>query len=459
MSSRLLVIALDGADGALLNRWCDDGSLPNLATLKKVGAMARLSSPPGITDDGLWASFQYGCGLGEHGRYFWRQPLKNGQMGMTYKDESDRTSFWDALSRCGMRVAVFDVPKCGAPKPINGLHLVDWLVHGRYFPTPQSFPEWLAEQVVERFGPAPPSICGEDVAALNDVEVHEMVANLRDSTARKCAAGRYYLSSEAWDLFVIGFKEAHCAGHHLWDLADPRRPDYDPNRVARLGDPLRKIFIELDHAIGQLLDAAGQDAVVAVLSTTGMQSNATLMHLMPDVLDALNRRLGDPWIVRFVPCLRSLFGSSAPVFELLPYNENAAALRIHPRRGLPGLARDEAWREAMLREAEALLGGFTEVAEGRPVIAGIDRPSSENAGARSSQLPDLLVRCLPGSIPRAIVSPQLGRFEAAPPALRTGNHADGGLLILHGAPIEDVNGIQDIGKLAAKILNVSSGGL
>lgn len=458
MTARLLMIALDGADGALLDRWSDDGTLPHLAALRAGGRVVRLSAPAGITDDALWASFQFGSGLGEHGRYHWQQRLASGQMGMTFREEADREAFWNTVSRCGMSVGILDVPKCGPPRPLNGLHLVDWLVHGRYFLTPQSYPESLATEVVERFGPAPPSACGVEGSALGDAEVRELVTNLRTSVARKCAAGCHYLASQPWDLFVIGFKEAHCAGHHLWDLADPRHPDSDAPRAARLDDPLRTIFLDLDAAVGALVDAAGRDAAIAVFSTTDMEPNGTLMHLMPDVVRVLNRRLGGGTWARAGRLFRRLIGIPAPpLFELLPYNENAAAVRMHAPRGRLGVTPDEAWRTAMLQGAESLLLGLTDAETGRPVVAGIDRPSSQLPGARATRLPDLLVRSVPGRLPRAIMSPQLGRFEANPPDVRPGNHTSGGLLILRGAPIGNVTGMADLGRLAASVLNVPLG--
>jgi hypothetical protein len=47
MSARFLMIALDGADGALLDRWSADGTLPNLAALRAAGAVTHLSAPAG----------------------------------------------------------------------------------------------------------------------------------------------------------------------------------------------------------------------------------------------------------------------------------------------------------------------------------------------------------------------------------------------------------------------------
>ena len=260
MTARLLMIALDAADRRLLEEWITAGTLPNLAALSARGAMKRLNAPAGATDDALWASFQYGVPLGEHGRYHYRTQLGAGYFGLAHQKEGDRKPFWRSLADHGLRVAVLDVPKCPAPQPLNGIHLIDWLVHGRYFDEPKSHPQSLAPEVLSRFGPAPPSRCGYYQEVLSDQAILETVGNLRISVAKKHAAGVHYLSAEPWDLFVIGFKEAHCAGHGLWHLVDARHDEYDPAAKTRLGDPVRKIFGDLDAAIGDLVAYAGNSS-------------------------------------------------------------------------------------------------------------------------------------------------------------------------------------------------------
>jgi hypothetical protein len=453
MSARFLMIALDGADGILLDRWSADGTLPNLAALRARGGANRLTAPPGITDDALWASFQYSASLGEHGRYHFRQRLDTGEMDMAYLGETDRRFFWEALSAQGLQVGILDVPKCGLPRPINGIHLVDWLVHGRYFSEPKSYPESLAAEIVERFGPAPPSRCDYEGPQLNGEEVREVTSNLRTSIERKRAAGLHHLDSRRWDLFVIGFKEAHCAGHHFWDLADP---DHDPTRAASLGEPLRTIFMDLDAAVGDLAAAAGPDAAITVFSTTDMEPNATLAHLMPGVVHRLNAYFGETLLTRTLRRVtRRCLSTALPVLpcELLPYNENCTALRVSPRWGLlsgtPGYERRKA---RMLDRMGSLLRELVDADTGQPVIFAIDRPAAEYTGQRASALPDMLIRYSAGTFPRAVISPQLGRIEAERPLVRPGNHASGGFQIFAGDAV-GVERMEDLGSMATRLLS------
>jgi hypothetical protein len=86
-------------------------------------------------------------------------------------------------------VAVFDIPKCRQPRALNGIHLVDWLTHGRYFPAPLSYPEALAKEVVARFGAAPPSRCSyTHQEPFDDEAVEAVLRNLLTSIAQKVRA-------------------------------------------------------------------------------------------------------------------------------------------------------------------------------------------------------------------------------------------------------------------------------
>ncbi len=428
------MIGLDAADSTLVDRWMREGAMPRLAALKASGVMKRLTSPPGSSDDGLWASFQYGVPLGEHGRYHWGIPLPGGRLGMAHERDAGRRPFWIGLGGRQPRTAVLDIPKCATPQPLNGIHLADWLVHGRYFNTPRSQPDGLAAEIVARFGPAPPSCCGYHQEALDDTQVAGIVANLRTSISRKRAAGLHFLDAEAWDLFLISFKEAHCGCHGLWNLVDEQHADYDAARNLRLGEPLRSIFADLDAAVGDLVAAAGADAEIAVFSTTDMEPNGTLAHLVPGIVDSINRSLGGRYCA------------------VLPYNDNYGALRIiapnHDGKRSADIIAD-------------LLRDLVDADSGKPVVGAILQPAAEHKGARAKALPDLLFAYTPNLNPRAVESPRLGRIAADVRGIRPGNHAGGGFLIAAGQKIQglaaNVGALEDFAGMAAAILKEPEG--
>lgn len=432
MTARLLMIGVDGADAQRLDRWSRDGTLPSLAALRRAGATRRLAAAPGATDDSLWASFQYAVGEGEHGRWHHRIRRADGSVVSANTVEREREAFWHDLGRKGFRTAILDVPKCPPPTPLNGIHLADWLVHGRYFPQPRSFPDTLADDIVARFGRAPPSRCDYFEPDFDDDEVAAIMRNLEASIAMKRAAALHHLASEPWDLFVVGFKEAHCGGHAFWHLEDPRHERFEAARRERLGRPVRRLFVALDAAIGDLIAVAGAEAQVVVFTTTGMEPNGSLQHLWPSIVERLNDAL-------HVQC------------EVMPHSDNCGALRLsgpdEPReRNLALAAIGRALRE--LRDARTH----------ESVIASIGRPAVENVGSRAGSLPDLVALYRGGLIPDAVVSHRLGHIEAQSAPRRPGNHAGDGFAVLRlGGRLRPdlVGAMQDLGPLAARVLGDS----
>lgn len=455
MTARLLMIGLDGADGRMLDRATRDGTLPNLAALRARGHGWALSSAPSATDDALWASFQYGGDVGEHGRYSYQLSPPSQPSIKAITAETDRETFWDKLSQSDTRIAVFDVPKCRQPRPLNGIHLADWLVHGRYFQDgPVSYPPMLAGEVLRRFGAAPPSLCSYEPPTFSDADVRTARDNLLHAVGQKRAAGLHYLATEPWDLFIIAFKEAHCASHLFWEFADPEHIKYDATRVARLGNPVFDILKTQDEAVGALIAAAGLGANIVVFSTSDFMPNGSLRHLMSPIVQRVNLHMISRARQRVVNAARRVLslGPAPYACQLMNYSDNAVALRV-PRR-----TSDNNRRYARrLDQIEALVRELKDADDGKPVVAAVTRPASEHNGAHAADLPHLLLHFRANICPAAVTSPHLGRIEGTrPDNIRSGNHLAGGFAFAAGPGLHDaaaqVGSLQDFAALAADVL-------
>jgi hypothetical protein len=192
------------------------------------------------------------------------------------------------------------------------------------------------------------------------------------------------------------------------------------------------VLREIDAAVGDLVAAAGPSAQVVAFSTSDFQPNGSLQHLMPEIVERLN----------------AIGGAHGARCSVLPYNEACAALIVagsDPRR---------------LSAIETELCDLRDADTDERVVAAISRPSSEMAGSRVAELPDLLVHSPPGSLPRAVVSPRLGRIEADVPSMRPGNHEAGGFVIAAGASavarIDDVRTMAGFASLAKAVLDRES---
>jgi predicted AlkP superfamily phosphohydrolase/phosphomutase len=408
-----------------------------------------LSASACATDAALWASFHYGTEIGEHGRYHDYLRLQDGRHGLAVQNEQQRDAIWDELSHRGMRVAVFDLPKSRAPAPINGLHLTDWLVHGRTFSRPLSYPVELAEEVLNRFGEAPHSRCDRICEELTDPQISQVCAHLRQSVSMKRLAALSYLAREPWDCFAVSFMEIHCCSHGFWNLIDPGHPAHDPARSSRLGDPSVEIFQDIDRALGDLVTAAGQNSEVIVFSTSDFQANGTVNHLLPQIVLQLNKFIWNHGAASLLP--RSNWG-----VKMLPYNENACALRLSciPRISRAYEAPPDGSRATTIKELEDILRKISDPATGETIFEAFHRPSSDYAGVRSHCLPDMLLVPRAGVFPQMVVSPELGCIRGEVPSWRLGNHRDGGFVIARGAAVEAmIGGVDSLAQLSRGVSN------
>jgi predicted AlkP superfamily phosphohydrolase/phosphomutase len=452
MSARLLIIALDATDLCLLQRHIGAGRLPVIAALRTHGRFKTLSASACATDAALWAAFHYGTEIGEHGRYHDYLRLENGRYGLAVQNEQQRDAIWDELSRRGMRVAVFDLPKSRAPTPINGLHLTDWLVHGRTFPRPLSYPVELAEEVLNRFGEAPHSRCDRICEELIDTQISQVLGHLQQSVSMKRLAALFYLAREPWDCFAVSFKEIHCCSHGFWNLIDPGHPAHDRARSSRLGDPSVGIFQDIDRAVGDLVTAAGPNAEVIVFSTSDFQANGTVDHLLPEIVLQLNKFLWNHGAALLPP--RSNWG-----VKMLPYNENACALRLSCKSRAYG-APPDGGRATTIKELEEILRKICDPATGAAIFEAFHRPSTDHAGMRSHSLPDMLLVPRTGVFPQKAVSPELGCIVGQVPGWRPGNHRDGGFVIARGPAVEAmIGGVDSLAQLGRAASNALLTGL
>src|SRR5262245_35316581 len=66
---RILLIGLDSADADLIERWCQEGYLPTLQSLRQAGIWGRLGTTAEVMHVSAWPSIYTGTTPGKHGMY------------------------------------------------------------------------------------------------------------------------------------------------------------------------------------------------------------------------------------------------------------------------------------------------------------------------------------------------------------------------------------------------------
>jgi predicted AlkP superfamily phosphohydrolase/phosphomutase len=447
-SSRTVLIGLDAADGDLLFEWCDQGLLPNLAALRARGAWGQALSPPGFGSGAIWPSFATGVSPAKHGRYFYRQVGTGGYAAHRFEaDQFRAATLWDVLSRAGRRVAVFDVPKAGLDEHLNGIQAVDWIVHGPVYKRLVTWPPELGAEIAERFGSDPLPKCdqpGGRNAAEHAVLRDQMIARVRQR--EDCTL--HYLQQEPWDLFVTVFGEPHCVGHQCWHIRDPKHPMHDAEAAARLGDPLRDVYVAIDAAIGRIAAALGPDTDLIVFSGTGMGPNYTGNFLLDEMLRRLEgrpatRRLAGLTAVkrllktrvpremrkRWNQAVRRVEDAAARgdrerrSYYAVPHNDLSGAVRVNLAGREPnGHVKPGPEYDALFEQLRSDLLQVKNVDSGQPIVEDVVRTDRTCSGAHLGEMPDFFVLWSREAPIERVTSPKIGTIEYIHRGNRTGDH-------------------------------------
>lgn len=260
-SKRVLVIGLDAGTLDVIQPWATEGLLPHFRQLLEEGAHGRLKSTIPAQSPPAWTSFMTGMNPGKHGVFDFLKRRPGGYDLQPVRNHlpSLGTIFaW--ASQYGRRVGVLNVPMTYPPEPVNG-----FMVSGLGAPddADYAYPPGLANElqamgyrVNNRVAYAP----GREEAFIREI---------MEVTDRRAEVALTLMRREAWDFFTVVFRNLDSAFAFLWALMDQTHPQHDPVLAQRYGDAILRYHQLLDRHLGDFLEAAGDDAVVLVMSDHG----------------------------------------------------------------------------------------------------------------------------------------------------------------------------------------------
>jgi len=289
---KLLVVGLDGFEPSLVRRFAED--LPTITALMRKGRWGRLQSTLPYATFPAWSTFLTGVNPGEHGIFDFSR-LRRGTYQLEFVGGAirRRPTVARLASDAGMRVASLGFPGTYPPEPLNGV-----VIGGFDSPVAVSadasfvHPAPLAQSLNRRFG-------GWRFADFSETRTwvpgwHKRAARrLLDGVKRRTEIATWLMSREDFDLFMIHFGASDTVSHHFWafhDETSPRRPvDYD----RALDDVVRQVYVSLDTAVAELLDASGAEHVILASDHGFGGSGDKVLHL--------NRFLASRGWLDFVP--------------------------------------------------------------------------------------------------------------------------------------------------------------
>ncbi len=268
INSKVLVIGLDGATFDIIGPMIAEGKLPNLEKMIMSGVHSKLYSTILPLSPTAWTSFSSGKNAGKHGIYDFSKRIEGKYDYVPTLSLDNKTRcLWDIIGRLGGRSIVVNVPLTYPPKKING-----FMISG--FPTPTekndyTYPSELLIALKEKFG---------------DIHIHkpkvlyrkgreeEITDELIEITRQQTEITRYLMEQSEWNFAISVYDATDVIGHYFWAYLDKNHPKYDAKLSQSVRQMVEEIHVELDHSIGRLNEAAGQDALKIVLSDHGFGS-------------------------------------------------------------------------------------------------------------------------------------------------------------------------------------------
>ena len=491
--AKVIFVGLDAAEPELIEKWSNEGVLPTFRSLREQGIWALTQNPPRLFNGAVWPSLNTGVTPSRHKRYFYTK--LDGYHVRGYRStETLHPPFWNALSAAGKRIALIDVTYADLADNLNGLQVIDWLVHDRSMvpenqrhtgtdgavseyqdyanPILYTQPASLASEVL-KFGknkevPAG-ELSGRSVAAF---------AGFRDRLIERIEAKAQFsihcLKKGPWDLFMTVFHESHDVGHECWHLHDPEHPRHVREHANTLGDPVKDVYIALDNAIGRILKHASPETTVIVFSSHGMgaalDGNSMLDLILSRLeegqtpkgltaVEALNRTWSviPPSVRTALSPLRnrvrkrvfeSLVGSTREHRKCfaIPTNAFCGGVRINlvgrEPHGLvnPGKEYDDfckALKEDLLEVVDADTGdrAIRDIASYEEMFPRDVYTEELYTGQFMADRADFLVDWNKRSF-KSLKSPKIGTIEKTGQGSRTGDHRDAGLFVACGQYVQ-----------------------
>ncbi len=478
----VVIIGFDAMDCDTALALAAEGAMPVLAGLQARSARCPLTVSPGLFVNSIWADFATGLRPDRHGFLCWDEvEVATYRRRLTSPESLQGTPFWRRLAASGFATAGIDIPHTvvgdRAGDPATALEIAEWACHDRHFGL-RVWPPAEHEALLAEFGQHP--VFGMSAGkrrnfAPDDYQLREGVFRTADENRRltemllatiplKTRLLRHYQAKREWDLFIGIYAEAHSAGHQFWHLHDQTHPWFDTEMLRAIGgDPVRRIYAQLDAELGELLGALDERATLLLMLSHGMDGHYGANHLLEEVLgriDFADRReageaewsesaqrhlgaLGDAAVRSALRLLRPVahreFATPAERarqrFFLAPNNPVHGGLRLNLIGREPhGRVSPEAADRVLSDLARDLLA-LVNTKTGRPAIRAVNRAERWYRRQPQDTIPDLLIDWNDEVLIESVSSPKIGLVEVPYDNWRSGDHRDRSLMLACGPGI------------------------
>lgn len=290
LCKKLLLIGWDAADWQMIQPLMTAGKMPTLKKLVDGGVSGNLATIRPILSPMLWTSIATGKRADKHGIHGFLEPLPDGT-NVRRVTSTSRTckAVWNILNQSGLRSNVVNWFASYPAEPINGAMVANTYAEARRdkderlkLPRDAIHPKELFEELAELHvrsreispGDIRPLIPQVDAIDVTKDNKPLTLALLLAAAASTQAAATHLMEVNDWDFTAVYFPAVDHFGHHFMDFHPPRQPHVSEQDFERYRHVMNGCYMFHDMLLNALIQQAGEDATVMIVSDHGFHSGA-----------------------------------------------------------------------------------------------------------------------------------------------------------------------------------------
>ncbi|MFX0198701.1 MAG: alkaline phosphatase family protein [Candidatus Hodarchaeota archaeon] len=263
MSTKVLVIGLDGANFQVMHPLIQTGHLDNIARLMREGTSGELRTTMPPVSGPAWHAFKTGKNPGTTGVYdFLRYDPQRYQSILLQLGQLPDPTLWDiAAHYSDYRFGIYNLPTTYPPAKVKG-----FMVAG--FPLPDDAPDYVYPLELKA---TLDSLTGDHKTDIRyrDYERHkDFLMDVNSLIDQRVKVYHYLKNEYDPDVFIFIFTCPDRVQHRMWKYMDPQ-VNQTPPRVNPYRELVEDFWQHLDDAVGELLKSVDENTTVIVISDHG----------------------------------------------------------------------------------------------------------------------------------------------------------------------------------------------
>lgn len=294
---RVVVLALDGVDPAVVDLLLSEGKLPNFARMRQHGAYGRLESRRPLLSPVVWTTVATGKTPEQHriGHFVAVNPQTGEQLPVTSQMRQVR-SLWNILSDAGRKVSVVGWWATWPAETVLGSMVTDHLCYHFLFEdgfrssegeaTGITYPPELLQELAPlvrrpddlRFEEATPFLQVSREEFHRPFDFQDDISHFKWAlTAAETyrAIGLYLWKTQRPEVLMVYVEGVDSTSHlfgHLFRV--PELSGELAQQQEKFGGTVEAMYLYADRIVGEYLDALDSDTTLMVLSDHGFQLGA-----------------------------------------------------------------------------------------------------------------------------------------------------------------------------------------